>query len=44
MIGKKVYSQNYYEVIDISSFSEGLYILKIHDTNGQVSDFKIIKQ
>jgi hypothetical protein len=44
MIGIKVYSQNYNGIVDISSFSKGLYILKIHDTNGQISDFKIIKQ
>jgi hypothetical protein len=44
IIGKKVYCQVYHEVVDISSFSEGMYILKIHNTNGQVSNFKIIKK
>lgn len=43
-LGKKVYSQAYKGNIDMSSFSKGLYLLKMCDTNEQVSVFKIIKK
>jgi hypothetical protein len=42
--GRKVYNQPYKEKIDVSSFSKGLYLLKVYDTNEQVSVFKIIKK
>ena len=43
--GKIVYSQGYKDRnINISSFSKGLYLLKVYDTNKQVSTFKIIKK
>ena len=42
--GKKVYSQTYRDAINVSSFSKGLYLLKIYDTNKQISSFKIIKK
>lgn len=42
--GKKVYSHTYKESIDMSSFSKGLYLLKMYDTNGQISLFKIIRK
>ena len=44
ILGKIVYSQPYKDTIDISSFSEGLYLLKVYGTNEQVSAFKIIKK
>jgi hypothetical protein len=43
-LGKKVYSQTYKESINISSFEKGLSLLKVYDTNEQVSVFKIIKK
>jgi len=43
-LGRKVYGQTYKEIIDVSSFSKGLYLLKVYDTNGQVSVSKIIKK
>jgi hypothetical protein len=42
--GRQIYSQTYKESIDISSFSKGLYLLKLYDTNEQFSVFKIIKK
>ena len=42
--GKKVYSDIYKNTIDMSSFSKGLYTLKVYETNKQVSVFKIIKK
>ena len=42
--GKIVYNQGYKDTINISSFSKGVYFLKIHDINEQVSTFKIIKK
>jgi len=43
--GKKVYSHTYKEdTIDVSSFSKGLYLLKMYDTKGQVSLLKFIKE
>jgi hypothetical protein len=42
--GKKVYSQTYRDTINVSSFSKGLYLLKIYDANKQISSFKIIKK
>ena len=44
ILGKKIYSQPHGNTIDVSSFSKGLYLLKVYDTNGQVSSFKIIKK
>jgi len=42
-LGRQIY-KSYKNTIDVSSFSKGLYLLKIYDTNGQVSVFKIIKK
>ena len=42
--GKKIYSQLHGNSIDVTSFSQGFYLLKIYETNGQVSTFKIIKK
>lgn len=42
--GKKVYSQAYKDAINVSSFSKGLYLLKVYDINAKVSVFKIIKK
>ena len=45
ILGEKVYSQTYdNNTIDISSFSKGSYMLKVYDTNKQISIFKIIKK
>lgn len=44
VFGKKVYSQLHGNTIDASSFSKGLYIIKIYSINKQVSVFKIIKK
>jgi len=43
-VGRQVYSQTYKGSINVSSFSKGLYLLKVYDKNGQVSVFKIIKK
>ena len=43
-LGRKVYSQAYKDTINVSSFSKGLYLLIVYDTNEQVSVFKIIKK
>ena len=43
ILGKKIYNHTYTDTIDVSSFPEGLYILKLYDANKQVSVFKIIK-
>jgi hypothetical protein len=42
-LGRQVYSQPYKDKINISSFSKGLYLLKVYDINEQFSVFKIIK-
>ena len=42
-LGRQVFNQTGDETISISSFSKGLYLLKIYNTNEQVSVFKIIK-
>ncbi len=42
--GEKVYTQTNAEPISMSSFSKGLYLLKIYDNNGQISTYKIIKK
>jgi hypothetical protein len=42
--GRKVYNQTYKDIISVNSFSKGLYLLKVYDTNEQVSVFKIIKK
>jgi len=46
--GKKVYCQTYEDTyrdnVNVSSFSKGLYLLKVYDTNSKVSVFKIIKR
>jgi hypothetical protein len=44
MVGKKVYSQANSNSIDVSSFSKGLYLLKVYDINDHTSVFKIIKK
>ncbi len=44
ILGRKRYCQPWWNVIDMSFFSRGLYILKVYDTKGQVSLFKLIKQ
>jgi hypothetical protein len=41
--GKKVRSQFHGNSIDVTLLSKGFYWLKIHEVNGQVSTFKIIK-
>ena len=43
-LGRKVYNQTYKDTINVSSFSKGLYLLKVYDINEQVSVFKIIKK
>jgi hypothetical protein len=43
-LGRQVYSQPYKDKINISSLSKGLYLLKVYDTNEQISIFKIIKK
>ncbi|MCL2328414.1 MAG: T9SS type A sorting domain-containing protein [Bacteroidetes bacterium] len=42
--GRQVYNQAYNESVDVSSFSKGLYLLKLYDANGQVFEFKFIKK
>ncbi len=42
--GHKVYSQQHGNTIDVSSFSKGMYLLKVCDSSGQVSTFKVIKK
>jgi hypothetical protein len=42
--GRKVYDQPHKDTIDVSSFSKGIYLLKVYDINEQVSVFKIIKK
>ncbi|MDR1739457.1 MAG: T9SS type A sorting domain-containing protein, partial [Bacteroidales bacterium] len=42
--GHKVYSQSHGNTIDISSFSKGMYLLKVYDNSGRVSTFKIVKK
>jgi len=42
--GRQVYNQAYKDTINVSSFSKGLYLLKLYDANGQVFDFKFIKK
>ncbi len=43
-LGRQVYSQTYTAPVDVSSFSKGVYLLKVYDTHEQVSGFKIIKK
>jgi hypothetical protein len=43
-IGRKIYNQIYKDTINVSSFSKGIYLLKVYDINEQVSVFKIIKK
>jgi len=43
-LGRKVYNQTFKGTINVSSFSKGFYLLKVYDTNEQVSVFKIIKK
>lgn len=43
-LGRQVCSQTHKNTIDVSSFSKGLYLLKVYDANKQVSVFKIIKK
>jgi len=42
--GRQVYNQVYKDTINVSSFSKGLYLLKLYDANEQVSEFKFIKK
>ena len=42
-LGRKIYSQTDESTINVSSFSKGLYFLKVYYTNEQVSVFKIVK-
>lgn len=44
VFGKKVYSQLHGNTIDASSFSKGLYVIKMYNIDKQVSVFKIIKK
>jgi hypothetical protein len=41
--GRIICSQIYSETIKVNSLSKGLYLLKVYDTNKQISVFKIIK-
>ncbi len=43
-VGRQVYNQAYKDIINVSSFSKGLYLLKVYAANGQVSEFKFIKK
>ncbi|MDR2690729.1 MAG: T9SS type A sorting domain-containing protein [Dysgonamonadaceae bacterium] len=43
-LGKKVYSQTDKDIINVSSFSKGIYLLKVYDMDEQVSVFKFIKK
>jgi hypothetical protein len=43
-LGRKVYNQPHKNTVDVSSFSKGLYLLKVYDANERVSVFKIIKK
>ncbi len=43
-LGRQVYNQTYTAPIDVSSFSKGVYLLKVYVTNEQVSGFKIMKK
>lgn len=43
-LGRQIYNQAYIGVIDVSSFSKGLYLIKLYDENQQLSVFKIIKK
>jgi hypothetical protein len=42
--GKKVYSQTYEDIVDVSSFSSGLYLLKIYNSEDKVSTCIMIKK
>ncbi|MCL2328413.1 MAG: T9SS type A sorting domain-containing protein [Bacteroidetes bacterium] len=42
--GRQVYNQAYKDTINVSSFSKGLYLLKLYDANAQVFEFKFIKK
>ena len=42
-LGQLIYNQEYKNTINVSSFSKGLYLLKVYDTNEQIAVFKIIK-
>jgi hypothetical protein len=42
--GQQVYSQTGKDAINVSSFAKGLYLLKVYDTNEQISIFRIIKK
>jgi len=44
VLGQKNHGQSFGNTIDISPFSKGLYILKIHHTDGQISYSKFIKK
>jgi len=43
-LGQQVYSQTNKDTINVSSFSKGLYLLKLYDTKEQILVFKIIKK
>ena len=42
--GRKLYTQTHEKAINVSSFSKGLYLLKVYNTTGQIFVFKIIKK
>jgi hypothetical protein len=42
ILGNKIYSSHFVERIDVSGFSNGIYLLKITDTEGQVHQHKVI--
>ncbi|MDR2511607.1 MAG: T9SS type A sorting domain-containing protein [Bacteroidales bacterium] len=44
MSGRKLFTQTYGKTIDVSSYSKGLYILKVQETNGQTHSFSIVKK
>ena len=43
-LGRRIFSQTGDKPIDISTFPKGVYLLKMHDTNKQVSTFKFVKK
>ncbi|MDR0940952.1 MAG: T9SS type A sorting domain-containing protein [Bacteroidales bacterium] len=42
--GRQVYSKTYRDTIDVSSFTKGVYLLKLYDANEQISEFTFMKK
>ena len=42
--GRLIYSQAHKDTVNISPFSKGLYLIRVYNTSGQVSVFKVIKK